>query len=147
MDKINDHFLLVRLVTVSLQNEAIAQNPFTMDNEVEQEGVTASIVVWCVGLSLALLTPLLLFVIQFYWQLKRPIPKKSKKTKDSESEETKGKEETLIFRNLSFSVPTAQGDKTIVNNVSGIVRPGELCALMGQSGAGFVILYLFFLIS
>lgn len=43
---------------------------------------------------------------------------------------------TLVFNNLSYSVPVAGGAKTLLNNVSGYALPGTLTALMGASGAG-----------
>ena len=42
----------------------------------------------------------------------------------------KGK--SISWENIKFSV----GDKTILNNVSGSIRPSGLCAIMGPSGAG-----------
>jgi ATP-binding cassette, subfamily G (WHITE), member 2 len=38
----------------------------------------------------------------------------------------------LQFRNVSYRI----GDKTILQNVHGLVRPGEVLAIMGASGAG-----------
>jgi ABC-type lipoprotein export system ATPase subunit len=45
---------------------------------------------------------------------------------------------TSIFtwRNLSYVVKTPSGDRTLLDNVHGYVRPGMLGALMGSSGAG-----------
>merc|ERR1719242_2535405 len=45
----------------------------------------------------------------------------------------------IEFKNMSASVPTMPGSKeikTILNNVSGCIEPGQLVALMGPSGAG-----------
>ncbi|KAK7203982.1 transporter, ABC superfamily [Myxozyma melibiosi] len=39
---------------------------------------------------------------------------------------------TLLFRNTSYSVR----DKTVLRGVQGVVRPGEIMAIMGASGAG-----------
>ncbi|KAH3671774.1 hypothetical protein WICMUC_004565 [Wickerhamomyces mucosus] len=39
---------------------------------------------------------------------------------------------TLTFENVSYTVK----DKTILNNVSGVVKPREILAIMGGSGAG-----------
>jgi ABC-type uncharacterized transport system YnjBCD ATPase subunit len=45
---------------------------------------------------------------------------------------------TSIFtwRNLSYVVKTPSGDRTLLDNVHGYVKPGSLGALMGASGAG-----------
>ncbi|EUC45169.1 hypothetical protein COCMIDRAFT_96219 [Bipolaris oryzae ATCC 44560] len=45
---------------------------------------------------------------------------------------------TSIFtwRNLTYTVKTPSGDRTLLNNVHGYVKPGMLGALMGSSGAG-----------
>jgi ABC-type multidrug transport system permease subunit/ABC-type multidrug transport system ATPase subunit len=45
---------------------------------------------------------------------------------------------TSIFtwRNLSYVVQTPSGDRTLLDNVHGFVKPGMLGALMGSSGAG-----------
>ncbi|OAL44734.1 hypothetical protein IQ07DRAFT_521429 [Pyrenochaeta sp. DS3sAY3a] len=42
----------------------------------------------------------------------------------------------FTWRNLSYSVKTSSGDRTLLNNVHGYVKPGMLGALMGSSGAG-----------
>ncbi|CCK73485.1 putative ATP-dependent permease ADP1 NDAI_0G05020 [Naumovozyma dairenensis CBS 421] len=56
---------------------------------------------------------------------------------------------TLTFENISYRVPQLPGDhgnnnsnndnddgKSILNNISGIVKPGQIFAIMGGSGAG-----------
>ncbi|CAA9962447.1 ABC transporter [Pyrenophora teres f. maculata] len=45
---------------------------------------------------------------------------------------------TSIFtwRNLTYTVKTPTGDRTLLDNVHGYVKPGMLGALMGSSGAG-----------
>lgn len=40
---------------------------------------------------------------------------------------------TMHFSNVSYTLPTG---KSILNHVTGTVRPGELLAIMGASGAG-----------
>ncbi|KAH7394625.1 ABC transporter [Pyrenochaeta sp. MPI-SDFR-AT-0127] len=42
----------------------------------------------------------------------------------------------FTWRNLSYVVKTPSGDRTLLDNVNGYVRPGMLGALMGSSGAG-----------
>lgn len=60
-------------------------------------------------------------------------------TTDNEDEvETNLVRNTSIFtwRNLSYIVKTPSGDRTLLDNISGFVKPGMLGALMGSSGAG-----------
>ncbi|EEC06326.1 ABC transporter, putative [Ixodes scapularis] len=40
------------------------------------------------------------------------------------------------WRNLRFTVNKGKETKTLVNNMSGIAKPGTLTAIMGPSGAG-----------
>ncbi|KAF2713557.1 ABC transporter [Pleomassaria siparia CBS 279.74] len=42
----------------------------------------------------------------------------------------------FTWRNLSYVVQTPSGDRTLLDNVHGYVKPGMLGALMGSSGAG-----------
>ncbi|KAH7305961.1 ABC-2 type transporter-domain-containing protein [Stachybotrys elegans] len=42
----------------------------------------------------------------------------------------------FTWKDLSYTVKTPDGDRTLLNNVQGWVKPGTLGALMGASGAG-----------
>jgi ABC-type multidrug transport system ATPase subunit len=42
----------------------------------------------------------------------------------------------FTWRNLTYTVKTPDGDRVLLDNVQGYVRPGMLGALMGSSGAG-----------
>ncbi|KAG1223416.1 hypothetical protein G6F68_020347 [Rhizopus microsporus] len=43
---------------------------------------------------------------------------------------------TFSWQNINYTVPVKGGQLQLLNNVSGLVRPGHLTALMGSSGAG-----------
>ncbi|KAJ5771732.1 hypothetical protein N7520_002261 [Penicillium odoratum] len=62
-------------------------------------------------------------------------------SRENESQETIGKdinENRSIFtwKNLTYTVKTPSGDRVLLDNVQGYVKPGMLGALMGSSGAG-----------
>jgi ATP-binding cassette subfamily G (WHITE) protein 2 (SNQ2) len=40
------------------------------------------------------------------------------------------------WQHITYTVPTPDGDRVLLNDVSGYVTPGKLTALMGESGAG-----------
>jgi ATP-binding cassette subfamily G (WHITE) protein 2 (SNQ2) len=42
----------------------------------------------------------------------------------------------FTWKNLTYTVPTPSGDRVLLDNVQGWVKPGMLGALMGSSGAG-----------
>ncbi|ODM18850.1 hypothetical protein SI65_05467 [Aspergillus cristatus] len=42
----------------------------------------------------------------------------------------------FTWKNLTYTVKTSDGDRVLLNNVQGYVKPGMLGALMGSSGAG-----------
>lgn len=42
----------------------------------------------------------------------------------------------FTWKNLSYTVKTPSGDRVLLDNVQGWVKPGMLGALMGSSGAG-----------
>jgi ABC-type multidrug transport system ATPase subunit len=47
------------------------------------------------------------------------------------------KNETIFtFQNIDYTIPYEGGERTLLDNVQGFVRPGKLTALMGASGAG-----------
>ncbi|KAL2450239.1 ABC multidrug transporter atrF [Exophiala dermatitidis] len=47
------------------------------------------------------------------------------------------KNETVYtFRNVNYVIPYEKGERKLLQNVQGYVRPGKLTALMGASGAG-----------
>lgn len=43
---------------------------------------------------------------------------------------------TFTWRDLNYTVPYKDGDKKLLNGVSGFCEPGKLTALVGASGAG-----------
>ncbi|OBZ88633.1 ABC transporter G family member 21 [Choanephora cucurbitarum] len=43
---------------------------------------------------------------------------------------------TFSWHNINYTVPVKGGTRQLLDNVSGIVKPGHLTALMGSSGAG-----------
>ncbi|KAK6354983.1 hypothetical protein TWF696_004109 [Orbilia brochopaga] len=45
-------------------------------------------------------------------------------------------ESIFTWQNVSYTIPTKNGPLKLLDDVSGIVRPGKLTALMGASGAG-----------
>ncbi|RPB00590.1 putative ABC transporter [Choiromyces venosus 120613-1] len=42
----------------------------------------------------------------------------------------------FTWQGVTYTIPVKGGHKTLLNDVSGYVRPGKLTALMGESGAG-----------
>jgi ABC-type multidrug transport system ATPase subunit/ABC-type multidrug transport system permease subunit len=65
------------------------------------------------------------------------------KNADFSSESDKNAETDLIrnksiftWKNLTYTVKTPDGDRVLLDNVQGYVKPGMLGALMGSSGAG-----------
>jgi ATP-binding cassette subfamily G (WHITE) protein 2 (SNQ2) len=61
-------------------------------------------------------------------------------SRDSDSgPEVKGihKNETVFtWQNVNYTIPTSDGERRLLQDVQGYVRPGRLTALMGASGAG-----------
>lgn len=44
--------------------------------------------------------------------------------------------DVFTWRNVTYDIPVKEGTRTLLDNVSGWVKPGTLTALMGTSGAG-----------
>lgn len=42
----------------------------------------------------------------------------------------------FTFQNVDYTIPTNDGERQLLRDVQGLVRPGKLTALMGASGAG-----------
>ncbi|KAI8354178.1 ABC-2 type transporter-domain-containing protein [Blakeslea trispora] len=78
------------------------------------------------------------------------LPGKAPKPRTNEEEEARRRKQaeiadqmesvsdgtTFSWENINYTVPFKGGDLHLLNNVSGLVRPGHLTALMGSSGAG-----------
>ena len=98
----------------------------------DAQGVTASIVLWSISVVIIIITPFVLLLIQFILEYTR---KKKAIELGSEQKTT----ETLVFQDICYYIHQKKKQrKAILKNISGFVRPGEVCALMGQSGAGSV---------
>ncbi|KAF4973175.1 hypothetical protein FZEAL_9392 [Fusarium zealandicum] len=55
---------------------------------------------------------------------------------NSDAEELVRNTSVFTWKNLTYTVKTPSGDRTLLDNVQGWVKPGMLGALMGSSGAG-----------
>ncbi|KAF2825384.1 hypothetical protein CC86DRAFT_383276 [Ophiobolus disseminans] len=71
----------------------------------------------------------------------QPVEKAQNDSSSKESDETLNTQlirNTSVFtwKNLTYTVKTPHGDRVLLDNVEGFVRPGMLGALMGSSGAG-----------
>lgn len=69
--------------------------------------------------------------------------KGSRSTSDSDAQDSNDLDAQLVrntsvftWKNLSYTVKTPSGDRLLLDNVQGWVKPGMLGALMGSSGAG-----------
>ncbi|KAI0481005.1 ABC-2 type transporter [Xylariaceae sp. FL0804] len=59
------------------------------------------------------------------------------KEKDEKTKQNVAKNETVFtFQNVNYTVPFQGGERKLLQNVQGVIRPGKLTALMGASGAG-----------
>ncbi|CCX04269.1 ABC-2 type transporter-domain-containing protein [Pyronema domesticum] len=57
--------------------------------------------------------------------------------KQEETVEQIARNDTVFtWQNVTYTIPTKAGERVLLNDVSGYVRPGRLTALMGESGAG-----------
>ena len=65
--------------------------------------------------------------------------KSGKDSMNSNSETVKGvakNDSIFTFTNVNYTIPYEKGERKLLNDVQGFVRPGKLTALMGASGAG-----------
>lgn len=61
----------------------------------------------------------------------------SKEKNDDEAMKNVAKNEAIFtFQNIDYTIPYEGGERKLLQNVQGMVRPGKLTALMGASGAG-----------
>lgn len=60
----------------------------------------------------------------------------SKRLQDAELVAPPSHASTLSWENLCYTVPGPNGERVILDNIHGYVKPGMLLALMGASGAG-----------
>lgn len=57
--------------------------------------------------------------------------------KDGDAMQNVAKNDTVFtFQDINYTIPYQGGERKLLNNVQGMVRPGKLTALMGASGAG-----------
>lgn len=77
---------------------------------------------------------------------KNPQPDSATSYSDYDSPDKKNDEEAMrnvakndavfTFQNINYTIPYQGGERKLLQNVQGMVRPGKLTALMGSSGAG-----------
>ncbi|EXJ88092.1 hypothetical protein A1O1_05020 [Capronia coronata CBS 617.96] len=60
----------------------------------------------------------------------------STKRDDSPMDQVAKNEAVYTFRDVNYVIPYEKGERKLLQNVQGFVRPGKLTALMGASGAG-----------
>lgn len=60
----------------------------------------------------------------------------STKRDDSPVDQVAKNETVYTFRDVNYVIPYENGERKLLQNVQGYVRPGKLTALMGASGAG-----------
>ncbi|EXJ86854.1 hypothetical protein A1O3_03808 [Capronia epimyces CBS 606.96] len=60
----------------------------------------------------------------------------STKRDESPMDQVAKNETVYTFRNVDYVIPYEKGERKLLQNVQGYVRPGKLTALMGASGAG-----------
>ncbi|KAL2760222.1 hypothetical protein ACRALDRAFT_2024250 [Sodiomyces alcalophilus JCM 7366] len=62
--------------------------------------------------------------------------KKGMEKSDSAAHRVARNEAVFTFRDVQYTIPYEKGDRTLLRDIQGYVRPGKLTALMGASGAG-----------
>ncbi|KAI0016576.1 ABC drug exporter AtrF [Xylariomycetidae sp. FL0641] len=67
----------------------------------------------------------------------KPVPVGEEDTTAEMAEQTVAKNEKVFtFQNINYTIPWKGGRRKLLQDVSGLVKPGKLTALMGASGAG-----------
>ncbi|KAK1703331.1 ABC-2 type transporter [Colletotrichum lupini] len=61
---------------------------------------------------------------------------KKEKSDEDTMKQVARNETVFTFRNVKYIIPFEKGERTLLDDVQGYVRPGKLTALMGASGAG-----------
>ncbi|KXH44175.1 ABC-2 type transporter [Colletotrichum simmondsii] len=61
---------------------------------------------------------------------------KKEKSDEDTMKQVARNETVFTFRNVKYVIPFEKGERTLLDDVQGYVRPGKLTALMGASGAG-----------
>ncbi|ROT43022.1 ABC-2 type transporter [Sodiomyces alkalinus F11] len=62
--------------------------------------------------------------------------KKETEKSDSAVNRVARNETVFTFRDVNYTIPYEKGERTLLKDIQGYVRPGKLTALMGASGAG-----------
>ncbi|KAF1977425.1 hypothetical protein BU23DRAFT_587478 [Bimuria novae-zelandiae CBS 107.79] len=66
-----------------------------------------------------------------------PVAKDGEKGDSNDSVEGVAKNKTIFtWQNVNYTIPYEKGERTLLKDVQGYVKPGKLTALMGASGAG-----------
>ena len=66
---------------------------------------------------------------------------KKQDSRDADTMDKVAKNETVFtFQNVNYTIPVDKGERKLLQNVQGYVRPGKLTALMGASGKSFCTL-------
>lgn len=68
---------------------------------------------------------------------KEPLPESDKQLEKEALASQKPMTDIFSWQHLKYTVPIpGEGDRKLLDNISGYVAPGKLTALMGESGAG-----------
>lgn len=67
---------------------------------------------------------------------KEPVVTGDEHNSEEAAEGVARNESIFTWQGVTYTIPVKGGPKTLLNDVSGFVRPGKLTALMGESGAG-----------
>lgn len=71
-------------------------------------------------------------------------PESSQSTEQPAAENLIRNTSIFTWKNLTYTIKTPSGDRTLLDNVQGYVKPGMLGALMGSSGVSLSFLVFFY---